>query len=168
MSDAPVLPIVELITQNIVDALLGVRTDLAFQTTITQVTRAQRDMDPLADNGVVLTEEDDEPQESDADVADHADERIQPYAIVVVVFEPASSEYPPRRRLEVLRADITKALMADYQRGGYASDTSVGRRVWVDPDLYGGLDAMAIEVRVRYATDVNDPYVLRTSAGNAL
>jgi hypothetical protein len=153
------LPIVELVTQSILDALAEVTIGNGYQQNL-QVGRVWKGGNPPDDLVCIVCELDDETDEQAA--PELAAAYIQPYAIVILAFESEASTYPIRRRLQIAAADIHKALMGDYQRNGLAVDTKPGRHSWIDnAAAYGAMDGMVFEWRVEYRFNLNDPYQAR-------
>jgi hypothetical protein len=170
---AEILPRLELLTQNLCDTLLNIQTANGFQTTIRRVTRARLDgVDPqtlesvVGDNLVSVFEQDQEDaEESPLQTSDY----WQPYAIVCFVNEPKASLYAPRKRLQLMRADIKKALLVDPTRNGYAHDSVIGPMQWMpEPEQFGWMDGCVVPVRCRYREDYYDPYFARGSAAHLL
>lgn len=155
-----VLPIVEQITQNIMDALASVSTVNGYAQTIVPV-RFHRTGDKVFDLMAIVSEIDTSADDSDA--ATLSKRWIQGYAVLLLTFEPESSDYPARKRLQIARADVTKALMLDYHRGNLAIDTTVRAPQWIDNAMdFGAMDGLIYMFDVGYAEDINNPYSLRT------
>lgn len=163
---AETLPRYELVMDNLLATLAGVTVANNYQVTLNQVTRntpvgTNRDTNSgvIVDQGVCVRELDQEDaDESPLQTRDY----WLPIELLLAVFEPDDSLYPPRRRLQLMRADIIKALLADVSRGGNAQDTVVRPYSWVlDADAWGAVDGMSLPIRIRYREDYFDPYVLR-------
>lgn len=160
---AELVPKVEACTANILDVLQSVRgASAGYQTTITKVSFATWfGIDPntlstvYVDGGVVLFEDDMEP--SDYSPAQRMD-WWQNYELQMVVMEPDTSLYRPRRRLQIMRADVVKALMADTTRGGNAHDTTMQAVQWIsDAESVGAAAGIVIKFRCRIREDLYDP-----------
>lgn len=157
------LPVVELITQDIINALKGVTVVNGYQTELT-VQRGYGSGNLIGDMVAVVAETDCEmnvPQASSDSVA-----WIQHYCIDVLAFESEASTYPIRRRLQIAYADIHKAVMGNLslaQRNGLANDTTPMVPSWAgNAGMKGARDGLILEFSVKYMTALYDPYQLRT------
>lgn len=156
---AEVLPIVEQITANVISTLAGVTVARGFQQSL-KVARAKPKGTPAGTNLAIVVELD---PESNSEPSEMALRWWQPYAVLLLVFEPENSTYPTRKRLQLMAADAAKALMVDYQRGGLACDTQIRGGQWMDNAAdFDAADGMLFIFAVDYSHDVNDPYILRS------
>lgn len=157
-----ILPVVEIITQDLIDSLKRVRKANGYQTDL-QVERIWRSGNTTQDMLCVVQEVDDELDDQAAPTMAAA--WVQPYALIILAFQPEASTYPVRRRLQIAAADVHKSLMKDYQRTvtnqtgdvSYAVDTRPPTKAWCG-DVMGAADGLVMIVRVQYRTDINDPY----------
>lgn len=147
------LPVIELITQNVVDTLAGVRVASGYHVDLIaerRVRSGNRERDGLA---VVL--------QGDPEKVDDAPEgRVawrQRYAVVCYVVESETSTRPIDQRINLTRSDVEKALMVDFTRGGNAYDTVIQEpELFDDPE--GRWDGVVVYFDVLYRTTHDDPY----------
>ena len=147
-----------LITANIKTAIEGVKTP-AYNTDVNAVEETRENLD-IDTEGFVLLQEDSTESLEDYQ---HTKDEVLPYT--VVFFGQKNDEKPKDPFAHQNRnvvADITKAIMADRTRGGYALNTHVtddGHAVFVDgqgnqrPGTY-------LLVNVDTHIDADDPYQL--------
>jgi uncharacterized protein YuzB (UPF0349 family) len=141
-------PIIEFITENIVNALKTVRTANGYLSDleVEQYNRAtgNRTRNQLA---VVMQGGCEEVLQ---DVSDGFKEWMQEYRVGLFILESDTSTRPLDQRLNLIRCDCEKALCIDRSRGGYALDTMMrGHLVHEDR---GGVELL-IDVWYRHLED---------------
>lgn len=153
----------DLITQNILDTLKGITTVAGFNQTVSQVAfYTAFGIDPdhaqtlYVDNGVALFE-------NGMDVAAESPIQLQDwwitYGVQVYVYEDGESLYRPRKRLQIFRGDIHRALMADVTRGQNAHDTQITGWQYIVDDSQPY--AAQLDFKVRFREDFYNPLLPR-------
>lgn len=164
MSLAP-YPICELITQDVLAAVARVTVGNGYHFTLT-VQRWQRP--PVAPGAFVCVLDeagDTEPGPrppftsgmGPGDAPYKTQEWMRRYNVLVYVFDSDLEPTAPYDQfVNVLRADVEKAVLSDRQRGGLAIDTFPrGDGAFADANDVGGV---AVMFDVLYRTDEADPY----------
>ena len=105
-----------------------------------------------ADRTAVITQE--SPEKLDGTL--HTQEWRQPFGVVLIVTDSDTATDPIDTRLNALRSDIEKAVLADVSLDGLAIDTTVE-----PPQYFSATDLTGVELRfnVHYRTAYNDPYI---------
>jgi hypothetical protein len=117
-------PISELITQDLEAALRRVCTASGCLVDLV-VERARADgANEWADNKAVLHEGDDQPAPDEETPEGYA-AWLRPYAVMVYLSQPSSAAEAYGTRLNTLRAEIEREVLADVSRGGNAQNTWV-------------------------------------------
>jgi hypothetical protein len=145
-------PIVELITADLVETI-GQISVLSGYNTTPIVERQKRSGNIPRDQLVVVHQGDPTPEESS-----HGHSTwLQPYVITCYVIESETSSTPIDQRVNFIRCDVEKAVMADHHRGNLAIDTIIGK-----PELFDAKDGsfygVDVHLSVRYRTIRDDPY----------
>ena len=153
-------PIVEHIAANIATAVNGITVAAGYHYGLTAVRPTHlgfEDDEQPEDLTVLIVQEDPEEDPENASDGNSAMKAwVQPFALGAFVIESDSSTDPIDTRINRVRADIEKALMVDYSRGGYAIDTRIrGSARFGETSAQSGI---AIYVDVLYRTRINDPY----------
>ena len=146
--------VVELIAQNIVTALQGVTITAGYTNTLTVERRKPHGNDPIRNGLAVLFQGD--PDESQGEPTQRK-EWVQPFHVLLCAIEPENSEVSIDARLNSLRADVEKALMASPNRGGYAVDTTI-RAPHIATNAHGDAQGVVVNFDVKYRTSYTDPY----------
>jgi hypothetical protein len=146
-------PIVELISQNVVDVLSRVAESTGYNGTLI-VERQKRSGNIPRDRLVVVHQDDPIP----LDGAHGHTTWNQPYVVTCYVIESETSDTPIDQRVNFIRSDVEKAVMEDVTRGGYAILTSLEK-----PELFDAKDGsffgIDVHFTVTYRTIQDDPYV---------
>lgn len=144
----------ERIRDNILTTLAGISTSSGYANTVTVEARRQWGNDP-ADRKLVVYQA----EGSEMDVAqqnNRAKQWSQRFAVECYALESETSTTAIDDRINTLLADVEKALMVDYGRGGLAIDTSIvesGIMYFEGGQAAGGVLAFD----VYYQTDLYDP-----------
>jgi hypothetical protein len=144
------LPIAELITQNVVETLGTIQLGGGFKKS------GRNSQDDLV---CVVGFLDDE---LDPESADGFSYWLRPYWAIVYIYEPESSSMPYDQRLDIVRADIEKALSRDVSRGGYALNTNILSPNRFDPE--NDSTGICVNFDVHYRTAIGDPYRIAPGA----
>lgn len=148
------LPILELIAQDLLTALQGVQRDQGYNTNL-KPERVSTQPEVVADGKCVIIQG----QPTVEDGPQQKQTWRQPFVLKCYVVESDSpgNEYSPDTRINLIRADVEKAVRADQGRGGFAVNTIIQA-----PTLYeaAGVSGIDINIDVIYRTQINDPYQL--------
>jgi len=149
------LPILEQITQNVVDTLSQVTTAAGYHCDLI-VYRPDKGGTPTdeGDVAVIIGEETIEDDQNTQMV-----QYLQEYIFAASTVLPEGSPEPPDRQNAIKKADIYAALRKDITRGGWAHDT-------LDESPEGRSsettnDGIVCRAWVRYRTMLNDPFTAR-------
>lgn len=145
-------PTVELISQNICDTLQQISV-LTGHNTTPIVERQKRSGNTPRDMLVVVHQGDPTPEETS-----HGHSTwLQPYVISCFVIESETSNTPIDQRVNFIRCDVEKAIMADIHRGNLAMDT-----ILTKPEMFdakdGSFSGVDVHLSVRYRTLRDNPY----------
>lgn len=159
MADA-LFPVLERIVQNIVEALENVSTAAAADRSLTverpKPSLGNRSRDALA---VVTMSNPKLVGDPEGGAAYLMAEWLQPFGIILTVVESEQSDVSIDERLNVLRSDVEKALLADPHRGGLAIDTLLGDAFYPEPEsLNANVGEVWVLITVHYRTRYDDPY----------
>lgn len=149
------IPIIESIAANLLSTINGITTAAAYNQTITAKrprtvdyqTAGWNDLDAI----IVQTNSD------DSESPYNTITRNQHFDIVVFALNADRSEAVIDTRLNIIFADVAKALMIDHTRGGKAVDTQIHGADFFSDDS-GSITGVRIDVSVNYRTMLTDPY----------
>ncbi len=144
-------PIKELIAQNLLDVLNGVKSKAGFLTDLSAEAADELSNVP-GDSSCVLHETDARLEENPS--LGH-DGYYQPYIVRAWGVESQDAGDTPEKRLSIVSADIIRAIMLDPHRGGKAHNSFI-RGVKSYPQ--NSPPAVDVNVEVFYRTLKNDPY----------
>ena len=147
------IPVVERITQDILRTLTGALGRDGY--TVQRRSRLGRTPGPgmiVVDDTITATCE---------PAAQEAVAWAKRYAVSCYVIEPEGTNMDSGSIREGLVARVTWALRRDYTRGGLASDTEVLPAEAFDTSTDDQIDGVHVMFSVHYATDWNDPTILR-------
>jgi len=149
-------PIIEIIAQNILDAINQITTANGFHQDLSAYRPRRNDFaDVVPQNGTVLVVQSDE---EDVEGAYGTDEWRQSFVLMAMVIDSdkATPQETIDTKINTIRADVQKKLAEDVTRGGYAIDTiNRGSALFADGPKFTGV---AIVVEIHYRTKNNDPY----------
>lgn len=149
-------PILEQIAANLLTALSGITVANGYHYTLTG-TRPIVD-GYYGDAPCDLTFQLTQGQEELLDGAALTQEFIQPFMVVVIAMNLQTDTTPIDKKRNRILADIRKAVMSDYTRGGLAIDTMWGPSSSFMNDGDFVFEGVMAEIRVHYRTEHNDPY----------
>lgn len=141
------IPVIEQIAQTLADCVAEVD-----GVTVLRPKRAYFLDEVTADQTVVIQQETPEKGESTI----YTQDWLQPFELLVLAQDSDQAAASIDTRLNRLRADIEKKLLANDTLSGYAVGLSL------DPPTYisaGPLTALLLRVVVHYRTMYNDPYI---------
>ena len=149
------LPIIEKIAAEITDRINEITVAAGFNQTLVAVRPKRNDFSDIAPvNGKVLIWQGNEaPPEAEAI---GCEEWLQEFLLVAIVKDSDAATTSIDTRLNLVRADIQKKLIADPTRGGNAIDTKFqGSYKFDDGEGFSGI---VVAVVVHYRTQFKDPY----------
>jgi len=162
MSDEPQYPVKERIVQAIVAALEKISTANGYATAAVEVIRPRRTGEKFApaDKGIAVIQ-DAEQRETDDDLVGNppAIAWRLPVACDAVVRVSERATEPMDQMLNILEADVRKALAADGTFGGLAIRSELGATEYPEPA--SGAEGLTVWLDVIYRVSENDPYVNR-------
>lgn len=153
---ADTYPIFELITQNIVETLTNVTLvggcgeDLIVE-------RSNRRGNKLQNGLVVVHLDNPTKNETLTETAEGRIDWVLPYVLEAYIVDSEGSPRPADQRVVMIWADIYKAMMLDFTRGGYAYDTVPVPPVW-EHDEQGRWQGVQVNFDVKCRTMYDDPY----------
>lgn len=121
MSTYP-LPIAELVTRNVIETLTGVSSLGVGENNVPLTVERLKTAGKNLHGDMVCIVGFDDDQEDDS-APDNYTGWIRPYWALVYLYEPDDSAIPYDQRVDIVRADISKAIMVDVARGDYAENT---------------------------------------------
>lgn len=143
----------DLVTQNILTTLGGITTALGFNQTVSQVAfYTAFGLDPdsgmtlYVDNGLALFEGG---MESASESPLQRHDWWLSYGVQCYIYEPDDSLFRARKRLQVFRGDIHRAIMADINRGGNAHDTQIMGWQYIVDEAQPYAAQLDFKVRIR-------------------
>jgi hypothetical protein len=104
-----------------------------------------------AEGTVVLTQE--SPEKADATL--HTQDWRQPFSVLVIAVDSDAETASIDTRLNALRSDLEKALLADPTLGGLAIDTVIDAPTYFGTAAISGIE---LKLNVHYRTAYADPY----------
>jgi hypothetical protein len=151
------LPVLEQIAVNILTTLNGITVAAGYNQTLSAIRSRRSDYaDVPPGNNTVLLRQDDTPEEADSQRLGACDINQLFFCIANVLDSDSETAAIDTRRNQVY-ADMKKALMLDYTRGGYAHNTRVLPQINIqDPE--GGVTGVVAPVMINYSTQENNPY----------
>jgi hypothetical protein len=147
-------PIVELIAQNIKTTLDGVTIANGYSNTLIVERRKQNGNEPIRDCLAILFQGD---PTADENGPHQRIEWTMPFHVLLCAVLPDTSTTSIDARLNSLRADAEKALVASPNRGGYAIDTTI-RDPQTATNKNGDVQAVLVTAEVKFRTMRSDPY----------
>ncbi len=151
----PGLPVIELIAQNVLTTVQGIKTAAGFNYDLTAQRHSKKGDRVRHLNGIIL-------QEARREVTDkkvyNTNEWWLPFGIGFYVIPAEDDLTPIDTYANLIMADVEKAIMTDRYRGNNAISTKVLPEALI---VEGGLeyDLVVINVEVHYRTSEVDPYV---------
>lgn len=149
-----IYPVAELITQNVVETIQGIRLAAGFNGNL-KVERYKKGGKNSNSDLTAIVGFDDDVEAGTEDTPINFQSWIRPYWVLVYIYEP-SEEMPYDQRLDIVRADIAKALMQDASRGGHAQNTFIRAPIRFDPP--NDTTGILVQFDVHYWHDEEDPY----------
>jgi hypothetical protein len=113
-------PVLNLITQNVIETLGGVRRNAGYFHDLNVEEEDEQGNRARDSQAIVYVEGDPRPEE---DPPLGHDGWHQRYSILCRIVESEVSGLPPSTRLAQIEADVIKAMQEDHNRGGYAHNT---------------------------------------------
>jgi hypothetical protein len=156
------MPVKEQITEAVVTALGNVQVSKGFFTTLAEVFRPRRTGEgpgPKAP-GVRVIQGPDHPTGEGVDGNPPARERELTVFCDGFLRLSEQSTTPMDQALNLLEADIIKAVMADPQFGGLAINSHIGP-IFYDDKEGDGIEGIVVTLLVTYQTSENDATVNR-------
>jgi hypothetical protein len=147
-------PILESIAENIKTIVAGITIANGYQQDLVCL-RPKRAffLDAVTqDNTVILAQ--DAPAKVDAS-AFGCQEWIQPFSLVAILMDSDAATTPIDTRLNQVRSDIEKAILADTTHGGLAIDTIIEPPAYFAENQMTGIE---VKINVHYRTKYDDPY----------
>lgn len=165
---AELIPIDEMIVQNVIAVIGAVRAGSTYASTLKAKAPAQSSEGDVITHGLAIVTHDGVVRGSGL-VAGHD---VNVLHLGVTVYAVLSETYPDgtvRKRLSQFAADVKKALLVDRDRGGYAINTrfamtaNASRQAPDDPqpDEFNELESppsVTVHVSIDYWTRWDDPY----------
>lgn len=147
-------PIIELAAENVAAVLATITQVNGFHVNLGPIERQTRVGNIPDDEKVYLIQ--DVPRPVDSPALGH-EEWYVPFAVWIFTIDPDASKLPIDARMNMSHADVQKALVADYTRGGYAIDTLFKSPGYIQDDAQQIVGIIAnFEVYLR--TIYGDPY----------
>ena len=148
-------PIIEQIAEHIKTTVAGVTVGAGYHQTLSPIRPRRSDYADVspADGNVLIWQENDSPADA---AALTTTQFAQEFMLICVVLDSDSETDSIDTRINRVKSDLRKALMADPTRGGLAIDTAIGASQKIDDGE--GLSGIAVTVIVTYRTDLTDPY----------
>lgn len=149
------LPVSELIARNILTTVAGITTANGYSFNLT-AQRHTRAGDKRLHLNAIVTQDD--PREVADPKVYNTYEWTLPFHIGVFIVPLPNDTTAIDTYVNVIKADVEKALMVDLYRGGNALNTEIKPSITVSEE---GLeyDLLVINVEVNYRTSAYDPYV---------
>lgn len=153
---SPGTPISELIAENIVTTVAAITAGANYTNTIAGVDRPNPGLgQAAADRRCLLVQGNPVPVEQRPQMFV---EWQHPFQIVAYVTESEDSNTAIDTRLNTIRADIERALMAEQTRGGYAIRTVIEQPEFGDISTTAREGTVSVNFSVFYRTRWNNPY----------
>lgn len=144
--------VLERISKNVLSALGTVITDNGAAYTITP-SRQTMKISPRHLDAVIIQG----PPDNDESGGTMIDGWVQTYMIVVYIIPHDGDTVPIDTYNNAVLADIYKALMVDYTRGGLAEETRIKPPIFF-PFIEGEFGGFTFQFDVKYRTVVDDPF----------
>lgn len=150
-------PIIEYIAANVLSTVQAVTAANGYDNTVTGE-RLIRTGNRVRDRLVVVEQGDTKRSDLDGDRDQYqAIGWVQTFYLTAYVLESESSSTAIETRLNSIRSDLEKAIMADPTRGNYAVDTFlVGATRVTDDD--SAAEGVVVEIEVYYRVLHTNPY----------
>lgn len=156
-------PVIELIAENLAAAINEITAANRYNYDLRAVRPKRIDYsdpeNPTIDGGafedgmVLIEQTTEDPVEEGAQCAQTWD---QTFVLQAFVLNSDFDNSPRDTKINKVRADIQKKIMADVRRGGNALNTTLGSSVIYDAGE--GFAGIAIEIVVHYRVKYDDPY----------
>lgn len=146
-------PIVEQIAENLVETLRSIRLSNGYHQDVT-VERRLLAGNHVRDNLIVVFQND-PPKQDEAPV--QRIEWMQPFMCLCYCIESEKSSVAIDKRLNRIRSDVEKAVMANPSRGGIAIDTIIRQPLYFT-DTDASAEGIIVQVDVQYRVLETDPY----------
>jgi hypothetical protein len=147
-------PVNELIAQNILTTIQGVTTGNGYNYTLS-AQRHTRAGDKVAHLNAVIIQED--PKEVPDPKVYNTKEWLLTFHVGVFVIPEEQDTTPIDQYVNLIAADVHKALMVDRYRGGYALDTQI-RPSYKSAEEGLKYECIVIPAEVNYRTNELNPY----------
>ena len=149
------VPLIETIAVEIAARINEITTANGFNQTLVAVRPKRNDFSdiPPVDGKVLIWQGDETPP---GEEAIGTEEWLQEFLLIAIVIDSDAAATSIDTRLNQVRADIQKKLMADHTRGGNAVDTSF-RGSWKFDDGEG-FSGITVNCVVHYRTQYLNPY----------
>lgn len=147
--------VLEQIAKNVLDTLTGITVTNGFSQDL-QVIRAPKKISPRHLLVAIYQMPGDPTEEAPI----MTDESLQAFAAVAFVLPEETDNTPVDTYSNAIAADIEKALMNDYHRGGLAIDTIITSPIYFPPIEGGNYAGVTVNFNVLYRTALGDPYTL--------
>ena len=162
VTPGPLYPVKELIAQAVVAALEKISDENGYQSPAVEVVRPRRTGESFCPKHLgVAVIQDDEQREPDSDCVGNppAIAWRLPIACDCIVRLSEADERPMDQVLNVLEADVRRALAADCQFGGLAVDSALGASEYLQ--AAGGVEGVTVWIEIVYRVSWTDPYTNR-------
>lgn len=148
-------PVIEAIAVNIETAVNAITVANGFNQDLSAIRPKRVDFIDVApkDLTVLIKQADEEQAKAQAVTTQ---EWEQPFVIMAIVLDSDDAATSIDTRINQVRADIQKKLMADPTRGGNAIDTIILPSAEFDDGE--GFTGIAVRIAVKYRTQITDPY----------
>lgn len=147
------IPIVERIAEDVLRALQGVSRSAGYNVDL-RPERFKAAGNSVADNQVIVCQGDPPPQSGSPQ---RQIDWMQPFVLLCYIIPRPGDRDPTDRRLNILRADVERAMMLDKSRGALAFDTIPRLAVQIN-DVDTGVPGVLLQFDVHYRTKLGDPY----------
>lgn len=151
--------IIESIAQNVLATVNGVTIAAGYHQTLTGVRPARLpNADDAHDNNTVVLVQGNPRLDADNSGMGNAAMLAwrQPFALIAYVIASDTETASLDARINEVRSDIEKALMADRKRGGFAIDTQITEPEFFDYDA--AVTGIIVMAEILYRTRENDPF----------
>ena len=158
MAEPADYPVKEQIVQAVVAALQGITIENGYKMDIGEVERPVRDREwiPRDRGAAVLQQSDVRDSEGDAPGNPPAVGWMLTLSIDLVVRISEHNETPVSQILNVMEADVRKALSADQSFGGLAILSELGDTDYAESDPL--VEGVTVWIDIKYSVSQTDPY----------
>lgn len=150
-------PVIELIAENVLDAVNSVKTANGYFQSLTAKRPKKQDFSDYSPaDGIVLVVQSD-PVEVESSASGTRQWRVA-FVCEAMVIDSDFDQPPVDTRMNRIASDLTKALLADHTRGGLAIDTTAMATTKFDDGA--GSVGIACPFEVHYRHKIDDPTVV--------